>query len=180
LLEAAGAAWVAGAPLHWEALFPGLPAHQDLPTYRWDRQACWLPPAPPERAAARGHPLLGEHLALADRPGDHVFSTTVSLEDLPFLADHRVQGSAVMPAAAYVEMAVQAARAALGNGAVEVRDLELRRPLLLEPRQPTSLQLSLTVKDQGRAEFQIHACAGGRPGADWSAVAQGTVLTSPG
>jgi acyl transferase domain-containing protein len=170
MLEAVGTAWTHGAKVRWDAVYPGPAPHADLPTYRWERQALWLPPAP----AARGpgaHPLLGEKVELATRPGEHVFSTTVSLEDLPFLADHKVQGSAVFPAAAYVEMAVQAGRAALGEGALEVRDLELRRPLVLEPQQPTGLQVSLHVKGEGRAEFQIHA----RTQAAWSAVAQGTL-----
>jgi len=170
MLEAAGTAWARGAKVRWDAVYPGPAAHADLPIYRWERQPLWLPPAPAARDA-NAHPLLGEQVELASRPGAHVFSTTVSLEDLPFLADHQVQGSVVMPAAAYVEMAVQAGRAALGEGALEVRDLELRRPLVLEPKQPTGLQVSLSVQGEGRAEFQIHA----RTAATWSAVAQGTL-----
>jgi acyl transferase domain-containing protein len=177
MLEAVGAAWARGAPVRWDAVFPGPVQHVDLPTYRFERQPLWLPPAPPERAAASAHPLLGDPVPVAARPGEWVFSTAVSLEELPYLADHQVQGSAVMPAAAYVEMAVQAAGAALGQGPVEVRDLELRRPLVLEKAQPASLQLWLTVKADRRAEFQIHARAG--TGSAWSAVAQGTVRAGP-
>jgi len=177
MLESAGTAWARGAKVRWEAVFPGRVEHADLPTYRFDRQSFWLPPAPRERASA-GHPLLGEAVALATSPGHHLFSTTVSLQDLPFLADHKVQGSVVMPAAAYVEMAVQAARSALGEGVLEVRDLELRRPLVLEPEQPTGVQVSLTVKAGGRADFQIHARPGAPANAAWSAVAQGTVLAA--
>jgi acyl transferase domain-containing protein len=143
----------------------------------------WLPPAPKERAAAAGHPLLGQHLALAGRPGEHVFHATVSLEDLPFLADHAVQGAAVMPAAAYVEMAVQAAKAAFGEGAVEIRDLELRRPLVLEPQRAAAVQVTLSVKGRG-AELQIHArqAEPAAPGSaeDWATVAVGTVRALDG
>lgn len=174
--EALAAAWAHGVKVRWEALLPGRPDHADLPTYPWERQPCWLPPAPKERA--KGHPLSGEHLALAGRPGEHVFSAEVSLEDLPLLADHQVQGSAVMPLTAYVEMAVQAGRAALGEGALEVRDLELRRPLVLERQRPTGLQIALTVKPGGAADFQIHAREGGEGASAWSPVAQGTVQLS--
>ncbi|HVE81537.1 MAG TPA: type I polyketide synthase [Myxococcales bacterium] len=181
--ESLGAAYERGAAVRWDAVYPGTPAHGDLPTYRWERQRCWLPPPPRQRAgSASRHPLLGDHVSLAGRQGEHVFCTTVSLEDLPFLADHRVQGNAVMPAAAYVEMAVQAACAVLGTEEVEVRDLELHRPLLLEPEQPTALQLTLTVKERG-GQFQVHARSGaprtgpgGAPGEEpWTAVAQGSV-----
>jgi hypothetical protein len=55
-----------------------------------------------------------------------------------------------------------------------VKDLELRKPLVLEKQRRAGLQIALTVKGEGAAEFQIHA----RPGTDgaaWSQVAQGTV-----
>jgi acyl transferase domain-containing protein len=175
--EALAAAWAHGVKVRWEALLPGRPDHVELPTYPWERQPCWLPPAPKERA--KGHPLSGEHLALAGRPGEHVFSAEVSLEDLPLLADHQVQGSAVMPVAAYVEMAVQAGRAALGEGALEVKDLELRRPLVLERQRPIGLQIALTVKPGGAADFQIHAREGQGGAASWSPVAQGRMQLSP-
>jgi myxalamid-type polyketide synthase MxaE and MxaD len=177
--EAVGAAWRRGHRVAWDVLLPGRPVHVDLPGYCWDRQHFWLPPAPRARTRA-GHPLLGEHLALARGNSEHVFSSTLSLEEVPLLSDHQVSGTAVFPAAGYVEMAVQAGRAVLGEGPMEVRDLELRRPLLLEAGAEVSVQLSLQIQGPDAAEFQVHARprpSGDRPGPaePWSVVAAGTV-----
>ena len=51
-----------------------------------------------KRTRATGHPLLGMHVPLAGRPGEHVWFGEISLERCPWIDDHRVQGVAVVAA----------------------------------------------------------------------------------
>ncbi len=66
-------------------------------------------------AAAHGgytvsvHPLLGPHVRLQEEPERHVWQAEVGTAAQPWLADHRIRNVAVLPGAAYCEMALAAA-----------------------------------------------------------------------
>ncbi|MFB6984165.1 condensation domain-containing protein, partial [Streptomyces scopuliridis] len=117
----------AGVDIAWEVLHPrGRPV--TLPRYPWKRDRYWTEPKPVEqiRLGRREHPLLGRRLATAEP----AWEAKLDVEALPYLRDHRIQGSALFPAAGYVEMAAQAVRAMTGGEAV-FGDIELRKALFL-------------------------------------------------
>ena len=81
-----------------------------LPTYPFQRERYWVD-SPGERpvTAGGGHPLLGPASCRPRWPAS--CSRPSSAPTCPaFLADHRVFGTVVVPSAAYVEMALAAAR----------------------------------------------------------------------
>ncbi|AXG79018.1 non-ribosomal peptide synthetase/type I polyketide synthase [Streptomyces paludis] len=117
----------AGVEIAWEVLHPhGTPV--TLPRYPWRRDRHWTEPKSVEqiRLGRRDHPLLGRRLAT----GEPIWEARLDVEALPYLRDHRIQGSALFPAAGYVEMAAQAVRAMTGGEAV-FADIELRKALFL-------------------------------------------------
>ncbi|MFJ6673538.1 SDR family NAD(P)-dependent oxidoreductase [Actinosynnema sp. NPDC091369] len=130
------------ASLHLHGL---VPAHgvTDVPTAPWEHRPHWT--APPSRRA--GHPLLGDHVELPD--GTHAWQADVGLAALPWLGEHRVQDTAVLPGAAYVEMALAAA-AQVVAGPLTVRDVVFESLLALTDEVP----VSTTFRD-GRVE--VHA-----------------------
>src|SRR5262249_48069879 len=71
----------------------------------------------------------------------------------PYLADHRVQHAAIMPAAAYLELAFAAAREAFGATGCEARDVKLANPCFLASDQPLWLQTSF---DADAGTVQVH------------------------
>ena len=81
------------------------------------------------------HPLLGAHVRLPEEPERHVWQAEVGTAALPWLADHQIRNVAVLPGAAYCEMALAAARTVLGD-ASEVRDIRFEQMLLLDERDP--------------------------------------------
>ncbi|MFF5516449.1 SDR family NAD(P)-dependent oxidoreductase [Streptomyces coeruleorubidus] len=146
---AVAALLAAGAEVDWQAHFPQPGRVADLPAYPWQRDRHWH--GTPQDfvlhtsgTGALDHPLLGER-----QPAPHpLWSGTVEPQLVPWLGDHRISGSVLMSAAAYVEMAVTAGQRALARP-VEVRHLELSRPFPLGWPDPAgaALQTAVTPSD---------------------------------
>ena len=98
------------------------------------------------------HPLLGAHVHLFEEPERHVWQGEVGTGAHPWLADHQVRSVAAFPGAAYCEMALAAADAALGEHA-EVRDVRFEQMLLLD--EQTSVSANATVVAPGVLEFAV-------------------------
>ena len=92
-----------------------------------------------------GHaPLVGHRI-----PCDHpLFEARLSERAFPFLADHRVQHAAIMPAAGYVELLLEA----LGGVPVHIDVMEFLQPCPI-PRVPVRLQTALRPVAHSPDEF---------------------------
>lgn len=101
-----------------------------LPNYAWHRQRFEIAATGDalRTFVAPPHPLLGNKL----HSGLNEWISTVDANVFPWLDDHRVDGAAVFPAAGFIEMALGAARETFGDGALEVRDLEILQPLVFD------------------------------------------------
>ncbi|MFC5144158.1 SDR family NAD(P)-dependent oxidoreductase [Streptomyces aureoversilis] len=138
------AAGDAGAAERW---FPGPGSVADLPPYPWQREPYWH--GTPEhwvRTSGDGilvHPLLGERAPVLE-PTWH---TPVERTRTPWLADHRVAGSVVMPATGFVELALAAGREAFG-GPAEIDDLQIVRALPLAWDAAMDVRLTTSLSDE--------------------------------
>ncbi len=105
-------------------------------------------------AAVRAvHPLLGAHVHLLEEPERHVWQGEVGIVAHPWLDDHRVHNVAILPGAAYCEMALAAARASLGDSA-EIRDVRFEQMLPLD--EWTSVSSGAVVVAPGVLDFAVH------------------------
>jgi acyl transferase domain-containing protein/acyl carrier protein len=181
LLESLGALWVHGAQLRWDRLFPASSRRVALPTLAWQRERHWLeaPRASAPHAAPRpspgAHPLLGAPSTLSTQPGLRLWDTTLGLAQLPWLDDHRVQGAAVLPGAAYVEMALAAAAASWPEGPWEIRGATFTEALAFAGQIEVPVQVVTTEEAPGLLRFQIasRALDAGRP--SWRVHARGAL-----
>ncbi|HEY2237971.1 MAG TPA: SDR family NAD(P)-dependent oxidoreductase, partial [Streptosporangiaceae bacterium] len=146
-LASLSAAHVHGLTVNWPAV---LPAGQriELPTYAFQHQRYW----PRTRLAGRpsalglagiGHPLLAAAVELAN--GEGLLCTgRLSLSAQPWLADHAVGGTVLVPGTAFVELATQAGDQA-GCGYLD--ELMLEAPLVLRPDDAVQLQVTVGRPD---------------------------------
>ncbi|RPK90101.1 MULTISPECIES: polyketide synthase dehydratase domain-containing protein [Streptomyces] len=159
-LASAAQAHVSGAPLDWTAVVGGPGAVVDLPTYPFQRRRHWLEgPASAGDAgglgmAAERHPLIGAALWTADQD-KLVLSGRVSLTLQPWLADHAVAGTVLLPGTAFVDLAI---RAGDHTGLDELDELTLQAPLVLAGRGGVQLQVVVDAPDEeGRRALSVHS-----------------------
>ncbi|WUI00895.1 SDR family NAD(P)-dependent oxidoreductase [Spirillospora sp. NBC_00431] len=170
-----------GHAVDWTNTLPAPRArrHVDLPTYAFQRERFWLEPAPAAGDAtalgldSTGHPLVGAAVTVAD-DDRLVLTGTVSARSHPWIAEHTVLGTGLLPGTAYVELALHAARQA---GCDRVDDLTLLAPLTLPERGTIQLQVAVGSPDEsGRRTLTVHARPdSGDPGGEWTRHATGLV-----
>ncbi|WP_420834106.1 SDR family NAD(P)-dependent oxidoreductase [Streptomyces yunnanensis] len=174
---AVATAQVNGADLDAVSLFPD-GRRIDLPTYAFQRERYWSaaePAAGPQPLGLdpAGNPMLSAAVRLADRDG-LVLTGRLSRATHPWLADHTVGGAALVPATAFLELAVAAGDHV---GAARVEDLTLESPLVLPERGALRVQVAVGAPDgTGGRPFLIHARPDGAADqAPWTRHASGTL-----
>ena len=152
--------YVCGSSVQWESLARGRPGRRvALPTYPFKRERYWAAPDKGTGVKARpGHPLLGERRELASAPGTYVWETEISLKTHPWLRDHQVQGTVIVPATAYMEIAMASAREIFGNAPLSVRQIENLKPMILYDDDVQLLQTILVAEADSVARLAIHSC----------------------
>ncbi len=152
-----------GVEVDWGALFTGADVKPaQLPTYAFQRQRYWLEAGPGAQDAASlglgagDHPLLSTAVELAGEQRGWLFTGRVSVKTHPWLADHAVMDTVLLPGTGFIELAL-AAGERVGAGVVE--ELTLIAPLVLD-EDGAAVQLQVTVADpdeQGRCAIGIYS-----------------------
>jgi candicidin polyketide synthase FscB len=157
LAKALGLAHARGVAVDWSPLVPRT-ALRPLPTYPFERRRHWLDPVTgagdPQSSGqdATGHPLL---TAVVDMPdGGEVRTGRLTLDGQPWLGEHRVHGTVVLPGAALVEML-------WSTGADAVSELTLHAPLVVPEHGHAVMRFTSGPPDaDGVREVEVHTRVG--------------------
>ncbi|GAB7066829.1 type I polyketide synthase [Mycolicibacterium hodleri] len=174
IADALAAAYVGGHRPRFDAFHRGNTAPLELPTYPFQRRRFWpkssgLTGAEGNGASVSG--ILGSAKDLAS--GDSVYTSRLSVKSQPWLSDHVIYGTVVVPGATYAAMAL----AAVGTPA-RAKDVFFYEPIILPEKASREVQLTLHPLDQGgESRFQVHSRPYGEKGAEWSLNAEGVVVT---
>ncbi len=156
-------AYADGVGVDWPVLFEGRGVRRvRLPTYAFQRERFWVSPrAGGGDLAAAGlgaadHPLLSAALRLAGDQG-WAFTGRLSLASHPWLADHAVFDTVLLPGTAFVELALAAGARV---GCEVVQELTLEAPLVLGEQDAVQLQVTVAEPDEaGRRAVAVYSSA---------------------
>jgi phthiocerol/phenolphthiocerol synthesis type-I polyketide synthase D len=136
----------------------------DLPPTPWQHSRFWVADRSAMAQLAASHPLLGAHIEMP-RSGEHVWQSDVGTDVSPWLADHKVFGQVIMPAAGFAEIALAAAGEALGAAAeapktdIAINQFEVEQMLPLDGH--TQLTTQLTRNADGKIRIEIYSRSSG-------------------
>ncbi|BCL78231.1 polyketide synthase [Ktedonobacteria bacterium brp13] len=212
LLASVGTLYTLGLPLQWEHFYSGSEQYVSLPSYPWQNERFWLPeyvdipgdsthgkqsvgggqPSWSQRqlaskgAAVNGeHPILGAFLTSAARPGEYIWEFELSQQRLPYLAEHRVEGRAVVPATAYLELAQDATREIFAQPIVIQEQITFQKALFLPEEGGVRVQLLIAPAMPGSVTYAFFSqsmsdksnnATGTRSVEQWEQHARGTLL----
>ncbi|MGW0885981.1 SDR family NAD(P)-dependent oxidoreductase, partial [Streptomyces sp. NPDC002671] len=183
-LTSAAEAFVGGASVDWVGLFEGA-RRVELPTYAFQRQHYWIERSTSLQGdvtsaglAPADHPLLGAAVTLP-ASGGVLLTGRLSLRTHPWLADHVVQGTPLLPASVFVELALRAGDAV---GCDRVEELTLEAPLTLSERGAVQVCVTVGGPDgNGACSVEVYAriedTVEGRP---WTRHASGVLVSGTG
>ncbi|MFJ4653369.1 type I polyketide synthase [Nocardia sp. NPDC088792] len=183
LLTSLAIAYAHGAPVDWTGAFAGSGARiVGLPTYPFQRQRYWLDAGagaasravdPHAGLRSAAHPLLTTAVEVADGGTAVVLTGRLSQQTHPWLADHTIDGTVLIPGAALIELALRAGQE-IGWGAVE--ELVLRAPLILPTESAVDVQVLIGEAAGDRRELSIFSrTVEDRSGSEWTRHASGTL-----
>lgn len=184
MLGSLGGLYSLGVTAQFDGLFPSGGTLVRLPSYPWQHER-FLLAAERSKAGINGQspnsPAAGPawqwsaRLESAAHPGTYFFEIDFSSELLDYLGDHRIQGSVVLPGAAYVDLVLTAATSIFGDKPFALENVKFKRALFFDSGQVHRLQLIISRDiPEGRLSFQFYSV----PSVDEarSPYAEGTIL----
>jgi len=171
IADALAAAYVSGHRPDFAALHQQPRRRLELPTYPFQRRRFWPKTSGIAADGTAVSGILGSAKDLAS--GDSVYTSRLSVKSQPWLSDHVIYGTVVVPGATYAAMAL----AAVGPPA-RVNDVFFYEPIILPEKTSREVQLMLhPLEDGSGSTFKVHSRPCGERDAEWSLNAEGTVVT---
>ncbi|MGI9467001.1 MAG: acyltransferase domain-containing protein, partial [Rubripirellula sp.] len=153
-------AYVSGIKLRWEAAFDCDPKRVPLPGYPLNESSYWFRP---EHATTEfldfvlrlSHitPMLGQRRR---GPDTMSFENRINSYLPSHLGDHRVRTDCVVPAAAFMDIALAAATQVFETDEISVESLQLPKALFLDTRQKTIIT-QLSGNSTTRKKLEIYS-----------------------
>lgn len=142
--------YVAGGPIDWSRRHPD-GAAAALGSYAWDRDQLWRESdVLVEERTEFGSRAFAQTLAPHGR-----MLTDLNVRHLNFLDDHRIAGTPVLPAAAYLEALLEMGERIVSEvGQIALSDVEIGKPLLLDRSKLVMLD---THYDEGTQRATIES-----------------------
>jgi acyl transferase domain-containing protein len=184
MLESLGQLYVNGVDVDWDGFYRDRRRRKVvLPTYPFQRERYWVEsPSLADRAMAatvpsegkETHPLLGRRL----RSAVPLFEQQLNTSRLSYLNDHRVFDKPVLPATAYLELALAAAAEIFEGKQTTVKNLVFSQALLIPENEEKTIQVLMTETGPGSASFKLFSLRpkGRREAPTWILHASGDVL----
>jgi myxalamid-type polyketide synthase MxaB len=157
MLEGLGRLHVEGVEVDWAGLdHPYARRRLVLPTYPFQRERYWVETkaASPAVEPIEGHPLVGRRVT-SPRLREAVFQYAVRADHPAFVRDHQVHGTIVFPGTGYFESMLAAARTALGDAPLDLHDVAIGAPMIVDAEAGRMVQALVGALAEGAAPVEL-------------------------
>ncbi|MBE9045186.1 type I polyketide synthase [Pleurocapsales cyanobacterium LEGE 10410] len=167
LLTSLAQLYTEGVPVDWAGFDRDYPRRRiSLPTYPFQRQPYWFKTvdcdhsettssswrSPSNQTPDQVHPLLGQRLPSALK--EIQFVTQISRDTPGFLQDHQIYQTAIVPATAYLEMALAAGKTVFQTDNLVLEEVVIQQALPLAEGRDQTVQLILSPEETAYS-FQV-------------------------
>lgn len=130
---------------------------------------------PAEPAGDRRHPLLGRRIQTNDE--ETVYSVRLSPKTHWVLSEHRIFDMPMVPGTTYLEIARAAFEDAIGDRAIELRDIVFTTPLVVGEDEHKEARIILEKTDSEAFDFRVvsRAPSGNGEEPEWQEHVGGTI-----
>lgn len=172
-----------GYEMPWEDFYKTTKAADiTLPSYPFQRERYEIEDRSGELEIKKSNskfPLLGNPILLAGADDTYFWETQLSLGSFPYMRDHQVNETPVLPGAAYVEMILEAAGEIYDRGNPVITHLRFIRSINLSAEEVSSVQLKISKQDEVSV-FQFFMKDTETPGRiKWELLAEGELRIRP-
>lgn len=143
-----------------------------LPNYPFDRSEFWPDKKSTNITHIHGmHPILGLMIPM---PGnEYLFSHKLDLECLSYIKQSRVFEKVILPATAYIESGLAAAKSVFKRKAFRIEQFNIERPLFLKQNQEFQLQL------KPKNDEQYNICIFAKQDDNWQVFSTMEIYSTP-
>jgi acyl transferase domain-containing protein len=173
MLATLGSLYAAGVSINWPSLYPSGGRHVTLPTYAWQHQRYWLDIKRSSANLGSNNRTWPGQKVRSPLINGIVFESQMSTGTLPWLEDHRVEGTTIVAGATHLSLALSAANETTPAGALRLRDVEFTQILALGKEEVRSLHVALTPTEPGGSSFGIYSGSSGE-NPDWKLHTSGS------
>jgi acyl transferase domain-containing protein/surfactin synthase thioesterase subunit/acyl carrier protein len=177
-----GELFTKGYPINWATYYTTHHAPDvQLPGYPFQRERYELEDKSAEQHHKKNNgklPLLGNAIQLAGNNKTYFWETQISLGSFPYLQDHQVNETPVLPGAAYVEMMLEAASELYENGIPVVTRLRFIKSINLSHEEISTIQLKLN-EQQPISIFQFFVKIENEGKISWELLAECELKVRP-
>lgn len=167
LMECLGGLYVHGYPLSWSALGLSQGRFISLPTYPWQKKKHWIESEESQqyRLSARHSVMLSRRI-ISPHP---TWQVEVNNQYFPWLEDHKIEGTIVFPAAAYIEAGLALHSLVNGVDSCVLEEVEFKQLFTLQNDKEPLMQVAL---DERSKRFNVYSLSDPDEG-EWMCHASG-------
>ncbi|MBT9332220.1 type I polyketide synthase [Paracidobacterium acidisoli] len=166
MLTALGTLYTAGCAMDWNRFYGAGGQCVRLPNYPFQRERYWPDLVSTDRRRTQQKmrslygPMLKQRFESPADPDVVAWQAEVDLTTHPWLGDHRVLGSALLPTSAHLELAMEAMRAERPGEDFALSDISLTAAAYLSESEAQEFQLVLRREGGDGYRFEIRSRSG--------------------
>ena len=159
-LQSLGKLNTLGLTINWESIYPRASlTHVSLPNYPFQRERYWIERSfgsTPKLVSQNTHPLVGALLTLPGTSTNQLRYDNYLDCNKPYLQEHQVFSQAILPATAFIEMAIAAFLETDSSLPIGISKFEIDQALFIPQANQIHTQIVLELK-QNETEFCIYS-----------------------